>query len=190
MNLLCQNAATRLSLSGHMPDKEEARPAGQGITGWLWSREGRREGTPRDSFLRPMVDLQGARARLGFDSTKAAMQLEEEFDENRWESQEAIKYGGERLLPPWGLSVLLVPAALLLPKTSSELVKASSDLVKASSESIAGLGLLARQDESSLFASPNQAASFAGHSTPKGFMDLKPLRLCDAVQPSCSECPC
>lgn len=41
------------------------------------------------------MDFEGAKARLGFDSTKAAMQLEEEFDENRWESQEALKYAGE-----------------------------------------------------------------------------------------------
>lgn len=59
------------------------------------SREGRREGTPRDSFLRPMVDLEGAKARLGFNTQKATMELEEEFDENRWESQEALKYAGK-----------------------------------------------------------------------------------------------
>lgn len=58
-------------------------------------REGRAEGTPRDAFLRPMVDLKGAKDRLGFDAKRAAMEIEDEFDENRWESQEAIKYGSE-----------------------------------------------------------------------------------------------
>ena len=59
------------------------------------AREAREEdGTPRDSFLRPMVDLQGAKARLGFNAGRAAQEIEEEFDENRWESQEALKYAG------------------------------------------------------------------------------------------------
>ena len=58
-------------------------------------REGRAEGTPRDAFLRPMVDYKGAKDRLGFDARRAAMEIEDEFDENRWESQEALKYGGE-----------------------------------------------------------------------------------------------
>lgn len=58
-------------------------------------RENRRQGTtPRDSFLRPMVDLTGAKARLRLDSDKAARELQEEFDDNRWESQEALKYAG------------------------------------------------------------------------------------------------
>lgn len=59
-----------------------------------FSREGRAQGTPRDAFLRPMVDIKGARDRLGFDATRAALEIEDEFDENRWESQEALKYGG------------------------------------------------------------------------------------------------
>lgn len=41
-----------------------------------------------------MVDLKGAKDRLGFDAKRAAMEIEDEFDENRWESQEALKYGG------------------------------------------------------------------------------------------------
>jgi hypothetical protein len=52
------------------------------------------EGTPRDAFLRPMVDIKGAQERLGFNATKVAMEIEDEFDENRWESQEALKYAG------------------------------------------------------------------------------------------------
>ncbi len=41
-----------------------------------------------------MVDLQGTKARLGFNAGRAAQEIEEEFDENRWESQEALKYAG------------------------------------------------------------------------------------------------
>lgn len=40
------------------------------------------------------MDLKGAKDRLGFDAKRAAMEIEDEFDENRWESQEALKYGG------------------------------------------------------------------------------------------------
>ena len=58
-------------------------------------REGRGDQTPRDAFLRPMVDLQGIKYRLGFNSEKASQEIQEEFDENRWESQEALKYFGE-----------------------------------------------------------------------------------------------
>ena len=68
-------------------------------------REGRAEGTPRDAFLRPMVDLKGAKDRLGFDAKRAAMEIEDEFDENRWESQEALKYGG-RFFNGLGFSIL------------------------------------------------------------------------------------
>ena len=59
-------------------------------------RENRKDvySTPRDAFIRPMVDLQGARARLRPNSQKAAAEIEDEFDENRWESQEALKYMG------------------------------------------------------------------------------------------------
>ena len=41
-----------------------------------------------------MVDLQGAKARLRPNSQRAAAEIEDEFDENRWESQEALKYLG------------------------------------------------------------------------------------------------
>ena len=43
------------------------------------------------------MDLKGAKDRLGFDARRAAMEIEDEFDENRWESQEALKYGGRTL---------------------------------------------------------------------------------------------
>ncbi len=43
------------------------------------------------------MDLKGAKDRLGFDARRAAMEIEDEFDENRWESQEALKYGGSSL---------------------------------------------------------------------------------------------
>lgn len=43
------------------------------------------------------MDYKGAKDRLGFDAKRAAMEIEDEFDENRWESQEALKYGGTHL---------------------------------------------------------------------------------------------
>ena len=70
------------------------------------AREAKEDGTPRDSFLRPMVDLQGAKARLGFNAGRAAEEIEEEFDENRWESQEALKYAGVGHPPPWWQAAL------------------------------------------------------------------------------------
>lgn len=55
------------------------------------------------------MDLKGAKDRLGFDARRAAMEIEDEFDENRWESQEALKYGGSTHLD----SVLLHGLTLL-----------------------------------------------------------------------------
>ncbi len=73
------------------------------------------EGTPRDVFLRPMVDLKGAQDRLGFNSTKVALEIEDEFDENRWESQEALKYAGGSPCGPLPLLCLCAGGATTMP---------------------------------------------------------------------------
>ena len=50
--------------------------------------------TPRDEYLRPMIDLTGVQYRLGFKVAEAEERIETEFETNQWESREAVKFAG------------------------------------------------------------------------------------------------
>ena len=50
--------------------------------------------TPRDEYLRPMIDLTGVQYRLGFRVAEAEERIETEFETNQWESREAVKFAG------------------------------------------------------------------------------------------------
>ena len=50
--------------------------------------------TPRDEYLRPMIDLTGVQYRLGFRVSEAEERIETEFETNQWESREAVKFAG------------------------------------------------------------------------------------------------
>ena len=50
--------------------------------------------TPRDEYLRPMIDLTGVQYRLGFRVSEAEERIEIEFETNQWESREAVKFAG------------------------------------------------------------------------------------------------
>lgn len=73
-------------------------------------RRGMGSKTPRDEYLRPMIDTLGIQYRLGFKQMEAEERVQTEFETNQWESREAVKFSGEiaSLLcklagqfPPW-----------------------------------------------------------------------------------------
>ena len=57
-------------------------------------RRGMGSRTPRDEYLRPMIDTIGIQYRLGFKRLEAEERVETEFLTNQWESREAVKFGG------------------------------------------------------------------------------------------------
>lgn len=56
--------------------------------------------TPRDEYLRPMIDTIGIQYRLGFKRLEAEERVETEFLTNQWESREAVKFGAILLIAP------------------------------------------------------------------------------------------
>lgn len=58
-------------------------------------RRGMGYGTPRDEYLRPMIDTLGIQYRLGFKQMEAEERVQTEFETNQWESREAVKFGGD-----------------------------------------------------------------------------------------------
>lgn len=58
-------------------------------------RRGMGTATPRDEYLRPMIDTIGIQYRLGFKQLEAEERVQTEFETNQWESREAVKFGGE-----------------------------------------------------------------------------------------------
>ncbi|KAK9815440.1 hypothetical protein WJX72_003688 [[Myrmecia] bisecta] len=56
--------------------------------------------TPRDEYLRPMIDITGIRYRLRLDSSEAEQMIRDEFETNQWESREALKFAGVLLVVP------------------------------------------------------------------------------------------
>lgn len=59
-------------------------------------RRGMGSKTPRDEYLRPMIDTLGVQYRLGFKQAEAEERVQTEFETNQWESREAVKYAGMR----------------------------------------------------------------------------------------------
>ena len=57
-------------------------------------RRGMGSKTPRDEYLRPMIDTLGIQYRLGFKQVEAEERVQTEFETNQWESREAVKYSG------------------------------------------------------------------------------------------------
>ena len=57
-------------------------------------RRGMGNATPRDEYLRPMIDRLGIQYRLGFKQIEAEERVQTEFETNQWESREAVKFGG------------------------------------------------------------------------------------------------
>lgn len=57
-------------------------------------RRGMGSKTPRDEYLRPMIDTLGIQYRLGFKQFEAEERVQTEFETNQWESREAVKFGG------------------------------------------------------------------------------------------------
>lgn len=57
-------------------------------------RRGMGNATPRDEYLRPMIDRLGIQYRLGFKQMEAEERVQTEFETNQWESREAVKFGG------------------------------------------------------------------------------------------------
>lgn len=63
-------------------------------------RRGMGSRTPRDEYLRPMIDTIGIQYRLGFKRLEAEERVETEFLTNQWESREAVKFGAILLIAP------------------------------------------------------------------------------------------
>ena len=63
-------------------------------------RRGMGSKTPRDEYLRPMIDTLGIQYRLGFKQFEAEERVQTEFETNQWESREAVKFGGVLHLQP------------------------------------------------------------------------------------------
>lgn len=61
-------------------------------------RRGMGTKTPRDEYLRPMIDTLGIQYRLGFKQLEAEERVASEFETNQWESREAVKFSGEQCL--------------------------------------------------------------------------------------------
>lgn len=57
-------------------------------------RRGMGSKTPRDEYLRPMIDTLGIQYRLGFKQVEAEERVQTEFETNQWESREAVKFSG------------------------------------------------------------------------------------------------
>ena len=57
-------------------------------------RRGMGSKTPRDEYLRPMIDTLGIQYRLGFKQVEAEERVQTEFETNQWESREAVKFAG------------------------------------------------------------------------------------------------
>ena len=57
-------------------------------------RRGMGSKTPRDEYLRPMIDTLGIQYRLGFKQLEAEERVQTEFETNQWESREAVKFSG------------------------------------------------------------------------------------------------
>ena len=62
-------------------------------------RRGMGSKTPRDEYLRPMIDTLGIQYRLGFKQVEAEERVQTEFETNQWESREAVKYSGMHITP-------------------------------------------------------------------------------------------
>lgn len=52
---------------------------------------------PRDEYLRPMVDTQGIKYRIGLNEDEVTEDIREEFEENQRESWAALKFAGKLL---------------------------------------------------------------------------------------------
>ena len=61
-------------------------------------RRGMGSKTPRDEYLRPMIDTLGIQYRLGFKQLEAEERVQTEFETNQWESREAVKFAGAAVL--------------------------------------------------------------------------------------------
>ncbi len=61
-------------------------------------RRGMGSKTPRDEYLRPMIDTLGIQYRLGFKQMEAEERVQTEFETNQWESREAVKFAGMIIL--------------------------------------------------------------------------------------------
>ena len=61
-------------------------------------RRGMGTKTPRDEYLRPMIDTLGIQYRLGFKQLEAEERVASEFETNQWESREAVKFSGMQYL--------------------------------------------------------------------------------------------
>lgn len=62
-------------------------------------RRGMGSKTPRDEYLRPMIDTLGIQYRLGFKQVEAEERVQTEFETNQWESREAVKFSGKPASP-------------------------------------------------------------------------------------------
>ena len=75
-------------------------------------RRGMGSKTPRDEYLRPMIDTLGIQYRLGFKQVEAEERVQTEFETNQWESREAVKFSGMCFLlccqPPQSTSRLVI----------------------------------------------------------------------------------
>jgi len=72
--------------------------------------------TPRDEYLRPMIDTLGIQYRLGFKQVEAEERVQTEFETNQWESREAVKFSGKP-------ASLLCKLAGLVPSWSGRLIQ-------------------------------------------------------------------
>lgn len=63
-------------------------------------RRGMGSKTPRDEYLRPMIDTLGIQYRLGFKQVEAEERVQTEFETNQWESREAVKFSVILLIAP------------------------------------------------------------------------------------------
>lgn len=63
-------------------------------------RRGMGSKTPRDEYLRPMIDTLGIQYRLGFKQLEAEERVQTEFETNQWESREAVKFSAILLVAP------------------------------------------------------------------------------------------
>ena len=65
-------------------------------TSWLACRRMRQNGKPkRDEYMRQIIDTKGVLNRLAINADETERDIIEEFEENQWESREAIKFAGQ-----------------------------------------------------------------------------------------------
>ena len=56
----------------------------------------RQNGKPkRDEYMRQIIDTKGVLNRLAINADETERDIIEEFEENQWESREAIKFAGQ-----------------------------------------------------------------------------------------------